>query len=141
MARPNYPVVRRTLLDKDYHSHDVLVILKEVEVRSYCSEPDRGRRNWTGKEEEKAAVYQDRRRIRGERGKRPLIHAGIQPGAVDAKDIGLRMWPYAQLHAIVSEQGSQAFGGEVRRHRVWPAATRDPPGRIARRDPGDAEFG
>jgi hypothetical protein len=33
------------VLDKGYHSNDVLVILKEVEVRSYCSEPDRGRRN------------------------------------------------------------------------------------------------
>jgi hypothetical protein len=50
------------VLDKGYHSSDVLVILKEAEVRSYCSEPDRGRRNWIGKEEEKAAVYQNRRR-------------------------------------------------------------------------------
>ena len=32
------------VLDKGYHSNDVLVILKEVEVRSYCYEPDRGRR-------------------------------------------------------------------------------------------------
>src|SRR6202050_1349605 len=40
------------VLDKGYHSNDVLAILKEVEVRSYCSEPDRGRRNWIGKEEE-----------------------------------------------------------------------------------------
>jgi transposase len=64
------------VLDKGYHSNDVLVILKEVDVRSYCSEPDRGRRNWTGKQEEKAAVYQNRRRIRGERGKRLLRQRG-----------------------------------------------------------------
>jgi transposase len=64
------------VLDKGYHSNDVLVILKEVEVRSYCSEPDRGRRNWMGKEEEKAAVYQNRRRIRGARGKRLLRQRG-----------------------------------------------------------------
>lgn len=64
------------VLDKGYHSNDVLVILKEVEVRSYCSEPDRGRRNWKGKPEEKAAVYQNRRRIRGERGKRLLRQRG-----------------------------------------------------------------
>jgi transposase len=64
------------VLDKGYHSNDVLVILKEVEVRSYCSEPDRGRRNWKGKQEEKAAVYQNRRRIRGERGKRLLRQRG-----------------------------------------------------------------
>jgi transposase len=64
------------VLDKGYHSNDSLVILNEVEVRSYCSEPDRGRRNWIGKEEEKAAVYGNRRRIRGERGKRLLRQRG-----------------------------------------------------------------
>lgn len=64
------------VLDKGYHSNDVLVILKDVEVRSYCSEPDRGRRNWSGKEEEQSAVYRNRRRIRGERGKRLLRQRG-----------------------------------------------------------------
>lgn len=64
------------VLDKGYHSNDSLLLLKEVAVRSYCSEPDRGRRNWIGKQEEKAAVYQNRRRIRGERGKRLLRKRG-----------------------------------------------------------------
>ena len=64
------------VLDKGYHSNDVLIVLKEVAVRSYCSEPDRGRRNWIGKEEEKSAVYQNRRRIGGERGKRLLRQRG-----------------------------------------------------------------
>jgi transposase len=64
------------VLDKGYHSNDVMVILKDVEVRSYCSEPDRGRRNWMGKQEEKSAVYQNRRRIRGDRGKRLLRQRG-----------------------------------------------------------------
>jgi transposase len=64
------------VLDKGYHSNDVLIVLKEVAVRSYCSEPDRGRRDWIGKEEEKSAVYQNRRRIRGERGKRLLRQRG-----------------------------------------------------------------
>jgi transposase len=45
-------------------------------VRAYCSEPARGRRNWTGKAEEKKAVYQNRRRIQGERGKRLLRQRG-----------------------------------------------------------------
>jgi len=64
------------VLDKGYHSNDVLVILKDVKVRSYCSEPDRGRRQWIGKDEEKSAIYQNRRRIRGERGKRLLRQRG-----------------------------------------------------------------
>lgn len=64
------------VLDKGYHSNDSMVLLKEVEVRSYCCEPDRGRRKWMGKQEEKSAVYQNRRRIRGERGKRLLRQRG-----------------------------------------------------------------
>jgi transposase len=64
------------VLDKGYHSNDALVLLEEVEVRSYCSEPDRGRRHWMRKEEEKAAVYGNRRRIRGARGKRLLRQRG-----------------------------------------------------------------
>jgi transposase len=64
------------VLDKGYHSNDVLVVLKEVGVRSYCSEPDRGRRRWIGKQEEQTAVYRNRRRIRDERGKRLLRRRG-----------------------------------------------------------------
>ena len=44
--------------------------LVEWEVRSYIAEPDRGPRNWDGRETEKQAVYDNRRRIRGNRGKR-----------------------------------------------------------------------
>jgi len=64
------------VLDKGYHSSDTLVDLKRVEVRTYCSEPDRGRRRWAGKGEEQAAVYANRRRIRGERGKGLLRQRG-----------------------------------------------------------------
>src|SRR3954447_27013032 len=64
------------VLDKGYHSNDVLLALVQVNMRSYCSEPYRGRRNWIDKADEKAAVYANRRRIRGERGKRLLRHRG-----------------------------------------------------------------
>ena len=64
------------VLDKGYHSNDVLVVLKQSEVRAYCSEPDRGRRNWIGKAEEQTATYQNRRRIRGDRGKLLLRQRG-----------------------------------------------------------------
>jgi len=56
--------------NKGYHSNEVAVGLSELGVRTYIAEPDRGRRNWEGKEAEKEAVYGNRRRIRGERGKR-----------------------------------------------------------------------
>ena len=45
-------------------------------MRSYCSEPDRGRRRWKGKHEEQAAVYANRRRIRGAGGKGLLKQRG-----------------------------------------------------------------
>ena len=64
------------VLDKGYHSNDVMVSIKRSDVRTYCSEPKRGRRNWKGKAEEKAAVYANRRRIRGERGLRLLRQRG-----------------------------------------------------------------
>jgi transposase len=70
----NYEVhpggVEEVVADKGYHSNDVAVGLQEMGVRSYIAEPDRGPRNWRGKEAAKVAVYANRRRIQGERGKR-----------------------------------------------------------------------
>jgi transposase len=54
-----------------------LVDLKEFGIRSYVSEPQRGRRNWIGKQEERDAVYANRRRIRGNRGKSLLRRRGL----------------------------------------------------------------
>jgi transposase len=61
--------VLEVIADKGYHSNGVLTDLKALEIRSYISEPDHGRRNWKGKARERAAVYGNRRRIRGARGK------------------------------------------------------------------------
>ena len=62
--------LREVVADKGYHSHDTMKTLKEAKIRGYVSEPDRGRRNWKKDASAKAAVYANRRRIRGERGKR-----------------------------------------------------------------------
>ena len=56
--------------DKGYQSNHTMKTLKEAKIRSYVSEPDRSRRNWKKDAPAKAAVYANRRRIRGERGKR-----------------------------------------------------------------------
>jgi transposase len=63
--------------DKGYHSNETCVALAAPGTRSYISEPKRGRRNWAGKPEERAAVCANRRRIRGERGKRLLRWRGV----------------------------------------------------------------
>jgi transposase len=62
--------------DKGYHSNDAVRDMTEIQVRSYISEPDRGRRRWKGKAEEQAAVYANRRRIRGRRGKELMRKRG-----------------------------------------------------------------
>ena len=62
--------VQEVVADKGYHSNEVMVGMAELGVRSYVAEPDRGPRNWDGKKAEQAAVYSNRRRIKGDRGKR-----------------------------------------------------------------------
>lgn len=58
--------------DKGYHSNDVLRKQAQLGIRTYISEPKRGRRNWQDKETEQKATYNNRRRIRGNRGKQLL---------------------------------------------------------------------
>ena len=67
---------KEVVLDKGYHSNEVLKELADWKVRSYCSEPERGRRRWEGKKAEQAAVYANRRRLQGERGKQLLRQRG-----------------------------------------------------------------
>src|SRR5687767_9848498 len=68
--------IKEVVADKGYHSNQVMVDLEAVGVRSYISEPDRGRRNWKDHPDARGAVYRNRRRIRGARGKRLLRQRG-----------------------------------------------------------------
>ena len=47
-----------------------------MDVRSYASEPARGRQTWDGQHEARDAVYANRRRVKGERGRRLLRSRG-----------------------------------------------------------------
>ncbi len=51
-------------------------MLGTSEVRSYISEPDRGRRCWKQDPEAQQAVYGNRRRIKGDHGKELLRRRG-----------------------------------------------------------------
>ena len=71
--------VEEVMADKGYHSDATLVALDTIGVRSHVSEPERGRRCWRDKKTgekppEKAAaqkaLYGNRRRVRGRRGRR-----------------------------------------------------------------------
>lgn len=71
-VRPAGKGIEEVVGDKGYHSNQSLVDLDAAGVRSYIAEPERGRRNWTQQPEARAAVYRNRRRIRGARGLRLL---------------------------------------------------------------------
>jgi transposase len=64
------------VLDKGYHSKQTLLDLDEMNVRSYASEPKRARQHWDGQSDAQSAVYGNRRRIKGNRGKRLLRSRG-----------------------------------------------------------------
>src|SRR5947207_516541 len=67
---------REVVTDKGYHSRAVVSELTTWGVRTYCSEPNRGRQRWSKQGREQEAVYANRRRIRGERGLRLLRQRG-----------------------------------------------------------------
>ena len=76
MARVELAGPRNVVGDKGYHSNEALTTLKDWEVRSYISEPERGRRRWKDNFEAQQAVYGNRRRITDEHGKRLLRRRG-----------------------------------------------------------------
>jgi transposase len=69
--------ISEVVADKGYHSDATLVSMQNSEARTYIPEPKRAQqRNWAGKEEERRAVYGNRRRISGPYGKRLLKRRG-----------------------------------------------------------------
>ena len=69
--------IEELVTDKGYHSGAVVQRMKSYEVRSYIPEKkQKGRRDWQGKRAEQQAVYENRRRVRGEYGKSLLRRRG-----------------------------------------------------------------
>jgi transposase len=69
-------VMEEVVADKGYHSRTTVHDLETLEIRTYISEPDRGPQSWIDQEAERDAVYANRRRIRGNRGKQLLRKRG-----------------------------------------------------------------
>jgi len=72
----NFAGVEEVVADKGYHSNTVVRTVADWGLRSYIAEPERGARKWAGRQAEQVAVYGNRRRIRGERGKRLQARRG-----------------------------------------------------------------
>lgn len=68
--------IEEFVADKGYHSRTTVHDLKILEIRTYISDPDRGRQAWKDQKAERDAVYANRRRIRGSRGKQLLRRRG-----------------------------------------------------------------
>lgn len=69
--------IEELVTDKGYHSGAVVERIKENKVRTYIPERRQvGRRNWQGKQAQQQAVYANRRRLRGQYGKRLLKRRG-----------------------------------------------------------------
>ena len=62
--------------DKGYHSNETMEMAAELGLTTYISEPNRGQRHWKGEELARRGTYVNRRRIRGDRGKRLLRRRG-----------------------------------------------------------------
>jgi transposase len=65
-----------TVADKGYHARQLLAECADTGLRTYISEPKRGRQKWKDDTAARTAVHGNRRRIEGDRGKRLLRRRG-----------------------------------------------------------------
>jgi transposase len=73
---PESKGIEEVVTDKGYHSTERIVDLEQLGLRTYISEPKQRRRRWRGDDKARNAVYGNRRRVRGERGKALLRRRG-----------------------------------------------------------------
>ena len=62
--------------DKGYHSNATMEMVAKCGMKSYVSEPDRGRRRWHGKESARKGTYANRRRLSTKRGRALMSRRG-----------------------------------------------------------------
>ena len=114
---------REAVADKGYHSNATMKELKRRGMRSYVSEPNRGRRNWKRDPAARQPTYANRRRVRGERGKRLLRLRGEKLERVFAHLLetgGLRRVPVRGRENILKRMLVHAAAsnlGLLMRHR------------------------
>jgi transposase len=73
---PDFDGIKDLVTDKGYFSTDAISDVAAVGIRTYISEPKRRRRHWRGDTVGRDAVYANRRRIGGVRGRRLLKRRG-----------------------------------------------------------------
>lgn len=125
------------IADKGYHSNQTMVDLDAVGIRSYVSEPDRGRRDWSEAPEAQAPVYANRRRIRGRRGRRLMRQRGerIERSFAHLYDTGGMRRTHLRGHTNILKRLLVHAGGFnlglVMRHLIGIGTPRGLQGRMA----------
>ena len=125
------------IADKGYHSNQTMVDLDAVGIRSYVSEPDRGRRDWSEEPEAQAPVYRNRRRIRGRRGRRLMRQRGerIERSFAHLYDTGGMRRTHLRGHTNILKRVLIHAGGFnlglVMRHLIGIGTPRGLQGRLA----------
>jgi transposase len=99
--------------DKGYHSNATMTDLEDMGIRSYVAEPDRGRRDWQEEPGAQAAVYANRRRIRGVRGKRLMHRRGelIERSFAHAYETGAMRRTHLRHHDNIAKRLLVHVGG------------------------------
>lgn len=125
------------IADKGYHSNQTMVDLDAVGIRSYVSEPDRGRRDWSEAPEAQAPVYANRRRLRGHRGRRLLRQRGerIERSFAHLYDTGGMRRTHLRGHTNILKRLLIHAGGFnlglIMRHVIGIGTPRGLQGRVA----------
>lgn len=125
------------IADKGYHSNQTMVDLDAVGMRSYVSEPDRGRRDWSAAPDAQAPVYANRRRIRGRRGRRLMRQRGerIERSFAHLYDTGGMRRTHLRGHTNILKRLLIHAGGFnlglIMRHVIGIGTPRGLQGRVA----------
>ena len=123
--------------DKGYHSNQTMVDLDAGGIRSYIAEPDRGRRDWSDTAAAQAPVYGNRRRIRGNRGRRLMRRRGetIERSFAHLYDTGGMRRTHLRGHSNILKRLLIHAGGFnlglVMRHLIGVGTPRGLQGRLA----------
>ncbi len=125
------------IADKGYHSNQTMVDLDAVGIRSYVAEPNRGRRAWSEAPEAQAPVYGNRRRIRGQRGRRLMRKRGefVERSFAHVYDTGGMRRTHLRGHTNILKRLLIHAGGFnlglVMRHLIGVGTPRGLQGRLA----------
>jgi transposase len=123
--------------DKGYHSRGTVLDLETNGFRTYISEPTRGPQVWDEQQDARDAVYANRRRVRGARGRRLLGRRGeyVERAFAHVYDTGGMRRTHLRGHTNILKRLLIHVGGFnlglVMRHLIGIGTPRGLQGRVA----------